>query len=364
MKTVCALLAILALASAALAVMPPNDVEGIRGLMKSIPGLTNPFGSFKWDKDHPENACSFKGIMCHNSQFPTRPQPVRRISLQSFVDGSLPESIGLFSNLTSITLWSSGISGTFPASFRQLTQLQDLAIWSSLLTGDLPDIMTMPDLWSLRISSSLMDGTLPAAWSNHPGLSILNLDENALTGTIPDSWNSNGWSYLTLSENKLTGPVPNFLGSDNLVQADLSVNKLSGPLPAKLGARLNDIDFGSNAITGTIPNWNLEPNTITSLVLRNNSLEGPIPDIFGPSSKWATVDLSYNKLIGTIPPSLSSMHSVLDLKLNNNQLALCPAPKTFKIGWAGKCNLDAQTVKPPCSCMAVYEDAGCEYNCA
>lgn len=62
-KLMIGLCLLVALVSVAQAYLVPNNVETIKAMMKSMPGLTSPFG-YDWDGSHPEKACCFKGVYC------------------------------------------------------------------------------------------------------------------------------------------------------------------------------------------------------------------------------------------------------------------------------------------------------------
>lgn len=54
--------------------------------------------------------------------------------------------------------------------------------------------------------------------------------------------------------------------------------------------------------------------------LSRNALEGSIPDVFGSTTYFMSLDLSHNNLSGRIPDSLSSAKFVGHLDISHNRL--------------------------------------------
>ena len=65
MKSIVAFAVLLAIATTANAFLVQRDVEVIKSMMVSMPGLTRPELNYKWDPKHPEQACSWKAVVCY-----------------------------------------------------------------------------------------------------------------------------------------------------------------------------------------------------------------------------------------------------------------------------------------------------------
>ena len=99
--------------------------------------------------------------------------------------------------------------------------------------------------------------------------------------------------YLQLNNNQLGGTVPDAIGT--LVQ-------------------LRMLNLGNNLLTGSVPDIFSALTSLTNLGLRNNSLQGPLPWpalLAMPNLVW--VDLSYNRLSGSIPAAVGNMTALLYL---------------------------------------------------
>jgi Leucine-rich repeat (LRR) protein len=134
--------------------------------------------------------------------------------------------------------------------------------------------------------------------------------------------------HLGISSNQLTGVVPSSLGDlvglegqKGVIWIDLSDNRLSGQIPSSLGdlEDLATLDLSFNELSGAIPSA-LGGLPLDLLLLGNNKLEGSIPSSFGQLFDLITLDLSSNLLSGTIPSSLRTLSFLSELLLGNNSL--------------------------------------------
>ena len=88
---------------------------------------------------------------------------------------------------------------------------------------------------------------------------------------------------LDLGSNQLTGQIPTELGGlSNLEQLDLNDNKLSGQIPTELGnlSDLTEMSLGVNQLSGTIPSELGNLSNLTGLWLEGNQLTGEVPRSF------------------------------------------------------------------------------------
>ncbi|KAJ6893743.1 hypothetical protein NC652_027721 [Populus alba x Populus x berolinensis] len=170
-------------------------------------------------------------------------------------------------------------------------------------------------------------GTIPVEWASMKYLSFISLTANRLSGNIPAHLGRfTALTYLSLESNQFSGVVPPELGKlVSLKTLILSGNKLAGTLPEELAQikNLKDFRVSDNNLNGTVPefigNWTqLQklriadmpgpefqlPNVAIrrdTLVLRNINLNGTIPE--GAWKVEKTLDLTFNKLVGEIPPN-------------------------------------------------------------
>ncbi|KAF5788427.1 putative non-specific serine/threonine protein kinase [Helianthus annuus] len=87
----------------------------------------------------------------------------------------------------------------------------------------------------------------------------------------------------------------------------LRVNNLSGPIPSDFSnlKYLTRLLLNSNSFSGNIPSSFSYLPYLIALRLANNNFSGYLPDMKN-AQDLTMFNVSYNKLVGPIPPSLSS----------------------------------------------------------
>ncbi|XP_062147176.1 receptor-like protein 56 [Alnus glutinosa] len=330
-------------------------------------------------------------------------------SLRSFdisdnqVKGPLPENIGhLLPGLSNVDMSSNALEGIIPWSFGNLAfVILDLS--NNMLSGTLPQNLTrdgtplvylnlsnnklkgemlprdsnMTSLESLQLSGNQFEGMISPAISNSPSLVILDIQNNNLSGNIPK------WLYdhpslvaILLSGNHFEGHLlRRMCQMKSLKVFDISDNHISGGIPSCLdnitlwkksspssnyfienkgqyypelpiGIELKSeivtslqikheeytfkgiplslmtlIDLSSNKLTGSIPFEMGELSQLRSLNLSNNFLTGPIPNSFKNLKNVESFDLSHNKLSGGIPYEFVGMTSLSVFSVAYNNLS-------------------------------------------
>ncbi|RZC80050.1 hypothetical protein C5167_042628 [Papaver somniferum] len=111
---------------------------------------------------------------------------------------------------------------------------------------------------------------------------------------------------------------------DRLISVSLSSYELSGQIPDSLQycASLQTLDLSDNKISGTIPSqlctW---LPYITTLDLSGNQLSGEIPSNLANCTYLNKLKLSNNRLSGTIPPQFASLPRLIEFNVANNDLS-------------------------------------------
>uniref|UniRef100_A0A6N2KFE7 non-specific serine/threonine protein kinase n=1 Tax=Salix viminalis TaxID=40686 RepID=A0A6N2KFE7_SALVM len=157
---------------------------------------------------------------------------------------------------------------------------------------------------------------------------------NYLNGTIPREWASmQQLTSISLLVNRLSGEIPKELGNiTTLTYLSLEANQISGIIPPDLGKLINlqTLRINDNNFSGTIPifiqNWKkLERLRISDingptqgfpmlknmtgmirLILRNCNILGELPAYLWTMKSLELLDVSFNKLVGKIPDSISA----------------------------------------------------------
>ena len=103
----------------------------------------------------------------------------------------------------------------------------------------------------------------------------------------------------------------------------LNDNNLFGKLPAELAtlSHLRILNLSGNRLTGSIPTaWADGLDVLLRLNLSDNGLSGPIPAGIG-NHHLDTLNLSGNQLSGSIPTELGSLVNLKELNLSHNELS-------------------------------------------
>ncbi|KAF3559474.1 hypothetical protein F2Q69_00011262 [Brassica cretica] len=323
-------------------------------------------------------------------------QSLTRLKFLSYLDLSsndfnglvIPEFIGHIVTLRYLNLSSSSFSGEVPASLGSLSKLEFLDLYAesfsdsgpfALRASDLkwlPSSLTYLNMGYLNLSGAgetwLQDfirltklkelhlfncelKNLPLSLSSSANLKlleVLDLSENSLSSPIPNwlfdltslrklflRWDflqgsiPSGFKNLKLLETLdlsnnlgLTGEVPSVLGElPQLKYLDLSANELNGQVNGFLDASSKNkynslvfLDLSSNKIAGTLPESLGALRNLQILDLSSNSFTGSIPSSIGNMLSLKKLDLSFNAMNGNIPETLGKLAELVDLDLMAN----------------------------------------------
>ncbi|CAI5478338.1 unnamed protein product [Closterium sp. Yama58-4] len=221
--------------------------------------------------------------------------------------GSLPESIGALLTLTKIRISSStgGCSGRIPRSLASLTNLLSLDLFGHRFSGGIPPALSsLKRLTYLALALNQLAGPIPAALGALRNLKTLLLAHNRLTGAVPRQLSGlRLLEELNLQENRLIGPLPGTLTAlaPYLKVLDLSYNPIGGAFPYKLVNRLSRLEA-----------LNMQQSGITDSTLSLAQLWRH------PSLR--SLDLSFNKFSGNLPPVLGRIKNLNKLYLMKNRL--------------------------------------------
>ncbi|MBA0814994.1 hypothetical protein Gohar_020774, partial [Gossypium harknessii] len=213
------------------------------------------------------------------------------------------------------------------------------------------------------------------SWQNNP--KTLDLSDNLLEGNIP-SWlmhnatlqlwvrgnNLSELLYLSASDNGFNGGIPPSFGRLKRLQSlDLFGNKLHGEIQHLLTSNtsrlqylyLHDNNLRGDALPrnlsfsklevihlGNIPHWLCQMRHLEVLDLSRNNLSGHIPDCFDNITSWSDfchghylyfsfLDLSSNRLTGSIPVQITQLIALRALNLSHNKLFGELSPELTKL---------------------------------
>ncbi|PON61325.1 LRR domain containing protein [Parasponia andersonii] len=277
------------------------------------------------------------------------------------LNGNIPLSIGMLTELTTIVLSNNQLSGEVPDFWNNLQFLYVVDMSNNSLSGTIPSSMGFLSFARfLILSKNNFSGEIPSSLKNCTAMISLDLSDNKLSRDL-HTWigeNMTTLLILSLRSNSLTGTIPPQLCSlSKLHILDLSHNNLSGQIPQCIGnlsglkSRLteedtvkeegrlqivakgrlleydsilylvNSLDLSDNSLSGAMPVELTSLTQLGTLNLSMNHLTGGIPSTIGDFERLETLDLSMNKLSGPIPQSMASLTFLNHLNLSYNNLS-------------------------------------------
>ncbi|XP_072963729.1 uncharacterized protein [Typha angustifolia] len=240
------------------------------------------------------------------------------------LSGSIPHEIGLLVNMVKLEFNNNQLSGPIPRSFGNLTKLNILLLWGNQLSGSIPhEIGKLTNLIILSISNNNLASHIPPSLGNLTNLILLNLWGNQLSGSIPHEIGKlTNLIILSISNNNLASHIPPSLGNlTKLILLNLWDNQLSGPIPLSFG-NLSNIQYlliYNNHLSGSLPHGLANITSFVRIQLDGNQLEGDISN-FGAYPNLVYIDLSFNRLSGTLSHYWGQCHNLTSLKISNNKL--------------------------------------------
>jgi Leucine-rich repeat (LRR) protein len=246
---------------------------------------------------------------------------------QNFFSGSIPQEIGNMKKLVVLSLFSNGFIGTVPLhSISNLKNLEDIFLQDNALSGPIQNLFNLTSqkvLESIDVSNNQFTGTIPSAFYSTSTITALVLSSNCFTGSIPEEL-CNVKSLTSLSLDGLATAsncrISLFPTLTSIFNSFFLKHYIQGSIPSCLLElpSLQLLHLSGNGLTGTIPsNLQLSP-ALQEVSFSHNILTGTIPSTF-QNRTWSSLDLSYNKLSGTLEASLGAFYgltTVLSLEVN------------------------------------------------
>lgn len=290
----------------------------------------------------------------------------------SLITGSISSTIGNISHLGSLELSNNRMTGELPPQITNLQYLQFLRLANNYFHGTIPENMgNLKSLTFVNVSSNNFYGSIPSGICHLYYAQNLFLYNNAFTSQFPDCFpagNISSWRILDLSRNQITGSLPVsifkvsslqvFAAVENCFEAfsleevcdaqALEVLALDGLRSASTcqvrlfpGAKtylldglnsvnipdclfamntLQTLHLSGNSIQGTLSHSLVIGDKLVDLVLSHNLLSGDIPEVI-QTRQWTRLDLSFNKLSGYLRQSISPLFNGSELILKSNRLS-------------------------------------------
>nr|GEZ13686.1 LRR receptor-like serine/threonine-protein kinase GSO1 [Tanacetum cinerariifolium] len=222
----------------------------------------------------------------------------------NYLNGSLSESLGRLTNLRDLDLSGNNLAGPVPEALGKLRLLQSLDLSRNHLIGSIPDFLGKPS--KLYLAHNQFNDSIPESLGSLTGLKELLLQSNQLTGPIPASLaRLVSLQRLSMSSYLLNGTIPtSFRQLFRLNYLDVSNNSLIGIVSEAHFANLSALKYlntaYNNKLTFSISQWFRTQRNLEELVLSNASIFGPLPTWLQKMPIIHVLDLSHNKLTGSL----------------------------------------------------------------
>ncbi|ESW09247.1 hypothetical protein PHAVU_009G112200 [Phaseolus vulgaris] len=241
---------------------------------------------------------------------------------------SLPSTICNLKNLLMLDLSNNSIAGEFPTTLYECSNLQYLDLSQNYLAGAVPaDVDRLKTLTYLSLGANSFSGEIPAAIGNLPELQTLDLFTNNFEGTVPkEIGNLSNLEGLGLAYNLKLAPwkIPlEFRKLRNLRRLWMTRCNLIGEIPEYFGdifTNLVRLDLSMNKLSGSIPRTLFSLRKLRFLYLFSNRLSGVIPSATMQCLELIDVDLAKNNLTGSIPREFGELKNLSTLHLYENHL--------------------------------------------
>ncbi|KAL6276373.1 hypothetical protein ACE6H2_019974 [Prunus campanulata] len=241
------------------------------------------------------------------------------------LNGGISERIKSLRNLTVLSLDHNFLSGRIPSSLGALSSLKKLSLYYNNLSDLIPyELGNITALQTLFLDQNRLSGRLPPSFSNLSNLQNFWAASNDLTGEFPDYANLTQMSVFSISGNYMSGrfPADFFKKWTEIRYLSILGNNFEGSLPAELfnySSLVYYLMISDVANSGfQFPRF-ADLSNIYTLILRNCSITGEIPEYIGKMSNLKYLDLSFNNLTGRIPQSMKGLNLTY-LSLAKNEL--------------------------------------------
>jgi Leucine-rich repeat (LRR) protein len=263
----------------------------------------------------------------------------------NYFTGLIPNTLSNLNKLESFSIYSNYISGSITTDISKMVSLKIFIVNENKLTGNLNLFINQSSLTTLLVQDNQLTGILPESLFQIESLQTFVANSNCFSGTLPmsicDAKNIvsivlNGMSSSKSCRQKILPFTPSFILD----------NSVKGNIPSCLYQLPNIItlQLAGNKFNGKISTGENITSTLLNLDLAHNLLSGTIPKII-QEKKWNNLDLSFNRLSGSLIDSFNGNTQILSLQNNHLSGKIPRTIKNFKdiiilSGNLFSCNLD------------------------
>ncbi|PWA72585.1 leucine-rich repeat protein [Artemisia annua] len=266
------------------------------------------------------NPCTWPEIKCTANA-------VTGVTINQDIRGVVPAFICDIKNLTHLDLSLNFFNENFPTGLYNCTNLEYLDLSENLFVGRIPDDISRlsRELKYLSLLNNNFTGDIPVSISRLSKLTYLELRQNLFNGSFPEEIGNLSdleELYLGFNDFKPSRLPDSFTRLKKLRNFIMTEANLIGEIPANLSgmAAIELLDVSVNRLEGSIPSDLFLLKNLKEVYLFANNLTGGIPDSI-EAWNMEIIDLSANKLTGEIPNGFGNLTSLKNLTLFINQLS-------------------------------------------
>nr|XP_023908326.1 receptor-like protein Cf-9 [Quercus suber] len=262
---------------------------------------------------------------------------------RNLFSGLLPSCLNL-QNVTHLLLEGNKLTGSLPKAILNSSSLVTLDIRDNRFTGSIPDeIVGLSNLKLLSLSGSHFSGVISKQLCRLKRIGIMDLSNNSFSGSIPYCFNNISFGKLATSGFVYTQgaffstvmfsfPYKSLLGMDFPIKDSLLDFYVQVEIEFVTKNRFNlyknsildimsGLDLSFNNLIGEIPPELGQLSSIHALNLSHNQLNGSIPKTLSNLTQLESLDLSHNNLSGEIPSALTDLTFLAVFTVAHNNLS-------------------------------------------
>lgn len=238
------------------------------------------------------------------------------LKLLCHYNGPVPAEIGNLKKLTSLTIGQTTTSATAD-SYNRFTALPE-------------EIGNLENLTSLRLYGGFEGAAIPSTIGKLTNLTTFQIQQTGFVSLPEEIGNLKKIKNASWYNNKFKAIPAGIGGMESLTSIQMQNNELEGNIPDEIAAlsNLNTLQLSNNKLSGSLEVVT-KISTLTSIYLEENQFEGGIDFDWSRLAKLSTFKLNKNTLEGNIPASLLNLAALSTLDLSDNQLATLPD----KVSW-------------------------------
>ncbi|XP_047088845.1 leucine-rich repeat extensin-like protein 6 [Lolium rigidum] len=246
------------------------------------------------------DVCSYYGVYCATAPDDPCARTVASVDLNhGDLAGTLPEELGLLTDLAVFHLNSNRFCGTLPDSLRSLHLLHEIDVSNNQLSGNFPSqLLCLPNVQYVDIRFNNFCGEVPAAVFEKK-IDALFINNNHFEFTLSESFSKSTASVIVLA----------------------NLPRLGGCLPSSIGdmaGTLNELILLNSGISSCIPPEIGKLDKLTVLDLSFNNITGTLPDSIGNMKALEQLNIAHNRLSGEIPESICALPHLKNFTYSNN----------------------------------------------